>query len=84
MITSITALTASKDFRYNFMDTKNKHRVQWLRQGETILFDPDLIAHGMSNESKTETRYALVQIFKLYPVTDWARDFISTKKVVKI
>jgi hypothetical protein len=26
----------------------------------------------------------LVQIFKLYPVTDWARDFISTKKVVKI
>ena len=84
MITSITALTASKDFRYNFIDTENKHRVQWLRQGETILFDPDLIAHGMSNESKTETRYALVQIFKLYPVTDWARDFISTKKVVKI
>ena len=84
MIRSITALTASKDFRYNFIDTENKHRVQWLRQGETILFDPDLIAHGMSNESKTETRYALVQIFKLYPVTDWARDFISTKKVVKI
>ena len=47
-------------------------------------FDPDLVAHGMSNESKTETRYALVQIFKLYPVTDWARNFISTKKVVKI
>ena len=84
MIRSITALTASKDFRYNFIDTENKHRVQWLRQGETILFDPDLIAHGMSNESKTETRYALVQIFKLYPVTDWARDFISTEKVVKI
>ena len=84
MIRSITALTASKDFKYNFIDTENKHRVQWLRQGETILFDPDLIAHGMSNESKTETRYALVQIFKLYPVTDWARDFISTKKVVKI
>ena len=84
MIRSITALTASKDFRYNFIDTENKRRVQWLRQGETILFDPDLIAHGMSNESKTETRYALVQIFKLYPVTDWARDFISTKKVVKI
>jgi len=84
MIRSITALTASKDFRYIFIDTENKHRVQWLRQGETILFDPDLIAHGMSNESKTETRYALVQIFKLYPVTDWARDFISTKKVVKI
>jgi len=84
MIRSITAITASKDFRYNFVDTENKHRVQWLRQGETILFDPDLIAHGMSNESKTETRYALVQIFKLYPVTDWARDFISTKKVVKI
>jgi len=84
MIRSITAITASKDFRYNFVDTENKHRVQWLRQGETILFDPDLIAHGMSNESKTETRYALVQIFKLYPVTDWAKDFISTKKVVKI
>ena len=84
MIRSITALTASKDFRYNFIDTENKHKVQWLRQGETILFDPDLIAHGMSNESKTETRYALVQIFKLYPVTKWARDFISTEKVVKI
>ena len=84
MIRSITAITASKDFRYNFIDTEKKRRVQWLRQGETILFDPDLIAHGMSNESKTETRYALVQIFKLYPVTNWARDFISTKKVVKI
>ena len=84
MIRSITALTASKDFRYNFIDTENKRRVQWLRQGETILFGPDLIAHGMSNESKTETRYALVQIFKLYPVTDWARDFISTEKVVII
>ena len=84
MIRSITALTASKDFRYNFIDTENKHRVQWLRQGETIFFDPDLIAHGMLNKSRTETRYALVQIFKLYPVTDWAKDFISTKKVVKI
>ena len=84
MIRSITALTASKDFRYNFIDTEKKRRVQWLRQGETIFFDPDLVAHGMLNESTTETRYALVQIFKLYPVTDWARDFISTEKVVKI
>tara|TARA_R100001377_G_scaffold2640_1_gene1706 strand:- start:35 stop:631 length:597 start_codon:yes stop_codon:yes gene_type:complete len=84
MIRSITALTGSKDFRYNFIDTENKRRVQWLRQGETILFDPDLVAHGMANESTTETRYALVQIFKLYPVTDWARDFISTEKVVTI
>jgi len=25
-----------------------------------------------------------VQIFKLYPVTAWARDFISTEKVVTI
>jgi hypothetical protein len=84
MIRSITALTASKDFRYNFIDTEKKRRVQWLRQGETIFFDPDLVAHGMLNESTTETRYALVQIFKLYPVTDWARDFISTEKVVII
>jgi len=61
-----------------------KHRVQELKQGETIFFDPDLVAHGMLNESTTETRYALVQIFKLYPVTKWARDFISTEKVVTI
>ena len=84
MVRSITALTASKDFTYNFIDTENKRRVQWLQQGETILFDPDLVAHGMSNKSKTETRYALVQIFKLYSVTKWARDFISTEKVVII
>ena len=84
MIRSITALTASDDFTYNFVDTQKKHRVQWLKQGETIFFDPDLVAHGMINKSTTETRYALVQIFKLYPVTEWARDFISTEKVVKI
>ena len=84
MVRSITALTASNDFIYRFLDTEKKYRVQNLKQGETIFFDPDLVAHGMANESTTETRYALVQIFKLYPVTDWARDFISTEKVVTI
>jgi len=84
MVRSITALTASNDFIYRFLDTEKKYRVQNLKQGETIFFDPDLVAHGMANESTTETRYALVQIFKLYPVTPWARDFISTEKVVTI
>ena len=84
MVRSITAITASNDFVYKFKDTNNVNRVQELKQGETIFFDPDLIAHGMANNSTTETRYALVQIFKLYPVTKWARDFISTEKVVTI
>ena len=83
MIRSITALTASKDFIYKFK-YKEEFTSYTLEQGETIFFDPDLVEHGMLNKSNTEIRYALVQIFKLYPVTDWIKNFLNTEKVVNI
>jgi len=33
------------------------------------------------NNSKTETRYSLVQVFKAYPVTPWLKNFINTDKI---
>ena len=53
-----------------------------LKDGESIIFDPDLVKHGMKNKSKTKTRYALVQVFKAYPVTEWMKNFINKKETV--
>lgn len=77
----ITALTSSVDFIYTFEYNKEKIEYQ-LKEGESLIFDPDLVKHGMQNKSNTETRYALVQIFKAYPVTNWMKNFINKKETV--
>ena len=55
-----------------------------LKTGESVIFDPDTIAHGMINKSKTETRYSLIQVFKAYPVTSWLTDFINKEQTIKL
>ena len=80
---AVTALTESNDFIYQF-DYEGSMEQFNLKKGETVLFDPDLVGHGMMNQSKTETRYSLVQIFKAYPVSPWLKDFINTEQTVII
>ena len=79
----VTALTADEDFVYRFKE-KGELREFSLKQGESVIFDPDLVEHGMDNNSKTETRYALVQIFKAYPVHRGLIDFINTNQLFEI
>lgn len=78
---AVTALTESNDFIYQFNYEGSIEQFS-LKKGETVLFDPDLVGHGMINQSKTETRYSLVQIFKAYPVSPWLKDFINTEQTV--
>jgi len=77
---AVTALTGNDDFIYQFQLNGEIEQFS-LKVGETVLFDPDLVAHGMMNNSKTETRYSLVQVFKAYPVTPWLKNFINTDKI---
>ena len=79
----ITAITADDNFIYRFKEKGKLHEFT-LKQGESVIFDPDLIEHGMNNNSKTETRYALVQIFKAYPVHRGLIDFINTNQSLEI
>jgi hypothetical protein len=78
---AVTALTESNDFIYQFNYEGSIEQFS-LKKGETVLFDPDLVGHGMINQSETETRYSLVQIFKAYPVSPWLKDFINTEQTV--
>ena len=51
----ITALTSSVDFIYTF-EYNNETIEYQLKDGESIIFDPDLVKHGMKNKSKTMGR----------------------------
>jgi len=77
---AVTALTGSSDFVYQFQLKDEIEQIN-LKVGETVIFDPDLVAHGMMNNSKTETRYSLVQVFSAYPVTPWLKDFINMDRI---
>lgn len=77
---AVTALTESNDFVYQFQLNDEVQQLS-LKTGETVIFDPDLVGHGMINQSINETRYSLVQVFKAYPVTNWLKNFINTDKV---
>ena len=77
---AVTALTGSSDFLYQFQLDNEIEQIN-LKVGETVIFDPDLVAHGMMNNSKTETRYSLVQVFSAYPVTPWLKDFINMDRI---
>jgi len=79
----ITAITSDTKFIYRF---KYKGQLQefTLGQGESVIFDPDLVEHGMDNNSDNKVRYALVHIFKAYPVHRGLIDFINTKQLWEI
>ena len=79
----ITALTADSNFIYEFEHEGIFYEYD-LKLGESIIFDPDTVAHGMRNKSKTKTRLALVQIFKSYPMHRDFVQFINRKQLIKI
>lgn len=78
---AVTALTESNDFIYQFNYEGSIEQFS-LKKGETVLFDPDLVGHGMINQSENKIRYSLVQIFKAYPVSPWLKDFINAEQTV--
>ena len=45
------------------------------KQGESVIFDPDKVKHGMENLSSTKNRYALVH-FRAYPMSEWFKNFL--------
>jgi hypothetical protein len=79
----LTALTESENFIYQFKSSGKLDQMS-LKKGQSVIFDPDIVAHGMVNFSKTETRYSLIQVFKAYPVTPWLKKFINTEQIIKL
>ena len=79
----LTALTESDDFIYQFEHKGEVEQIK-LKTGESVIFDPDTIAHGMINNSNNKTRYSLIQVFKAYPVTNWLTDFINKEQIIKL
>lgn len=73
---AVTALTGDDNFIYQFELNGELEQLS-LKPGETVIFDPDLVGHGMINNSKEKIRYSLVQVFSAYPVTPWLKDFIT-------
>ena len=79
----LTAITESDDFIYQF-SLNNEIESYSLKKGESIIFDPDKVAHGMINNSKTNIRYCFVQIFQAYPITNWMKEFINNNEVIRV
>lgn len=77
----ITALNENEDFIYTYKFEGEQQNIL-LEKGQSIIFDPDKVEHGLINNSKTETRYALVQIFKAYPVHRGLIQFINSNEIV--
>ena len=48
------------------------------------MFEPDKVKHGMENNSKDTTRYALVQIVKVYPFSEWFKDFLYKDNTIDV
>jgi len=79
----ITALNDDEDFTYIYESEGIRHNIK-LSKGQSIIFDPDKVKHGLINNSKSKARYALVQIFKAYPVHRGLIDFINTDQLKEI
>tara|TARA_S200002703_G_scaffold83179_3_gene71624 strand:- start:1828 stop:2427 length:600 start_codon:yes stop_codon:yes gene_type:complete len=77
----ITALNENEDFIYTY-EFEGEQQNILLEKGQSIIFDPDKVKHGLINNSKTKTRYALVQIFKAYPVHRELIQFINSNEIV--
>lgn len=79
----ITALNEDEDFIYTYEYEGVRQDIKLL-QGQSIIFDPDKVKHGLINNSKNKSRYALVQVFKAYPVHRGLIDFINTDQLWKV
>ena len=79
----ITALNEDEEFIYTYEYEGVRQDIKLL-QGQSIIFDPDKVKHGLINNSKNKSRYALVQVFKAYPVHRGLIDFINTNQLWKI
>ena len=79
----VTALTESEHFIYRFKFNGEIQEMS-LEVGESVIFDPDLVEHSMENTSEDKTRYALVQVFKAYPVTNGLLEFIKADDIILI
>lgn len=79
----LTALTEDDNFVYQFEHKGELEQIK-LKKGQSVIFDPDIIAHGMYNNSEKAIRYSLIQVFKAYPVTPWLKDFINTEQVINL
>lgn len=79
----ITALNYDDEFIYSYEYEGEVHDIN-LKQGQSIIFDPDKVKHGLFNNSKNKVRYALVQIFKAYPTHRGLIDFINTNQSFEI
>ena len=77
----ITALNHDSDFIYTYEYNGVLHKID-LKQGESIIFDPDKVKHGLINQSKDKVRYALVQIFKAFPIDKRLVDFMNKNETV--
>ena len=77
----ITALNEDEDFIYTY-EFEGEQQNILLEKGQSIIFDPDKVKHGLINNSKNKTRYALVQIFKAYPVHKELIQFINSNEIV--
>lgn len=79
----ITALNEDEEFIYTYEYEGVRQDIKLL-QGQSIIFDPDKVKHGLINNSKSKSRYALVQVFKAYPVHRGLIDFINTDQLWKV
>ena len=77
----ITALNEDEDFIYTYKFEGEQQNIL-LEKGQSIIFDPDKVKHGLINNSKNKTRSALVQIFKAYPVHKELIQFINSNRIV--
>ena len=75
----ITALNDNDDAVYRF-----NNQIMSLKKGESIVFEPDKVKHGMENNSKDTARYALVQIVKVYPFSEWFKDFLYKNNTIDV
>jgi len=67
-------LTYSPDFEWHFKLPKEDVKTYELLRGQCVLFDPDIIWHGMANNSKIDTRYSLLMMVK---PNKWLYDFFK-------
>ena len=75
----ITALNHNDDAVYRF-----NNQIMSLKKGESVVFEPDKVKHGMENNSKDTARYALVQIVKVYPFSEWFKDFLYKDNTIDV
>jgi hypothetical protein len=75
----LTALNGDPDFVYDFKQGSQTKSLT-LHKGESIVWDPDTVAHGMGNLTENKTRYSIVQIVR---PNAWLQKFITEPRVIQ-